>query len=80
VVRANIMAMKSKKAVGHLINIGSGQNYSVNQVAKLIDPNHVYIPLRLGETQVTLADISKAKKLLGWEPWVMLEDWLKKMI
>lgn len=80
IVRANILAMKSKKTIGHLINIGSGQNYSVNQVAKMIDSKHVYIPPRLGETKITLADISKARKLLGWKPKVMLEDWLKKMV
>ena len=68
VARANISAMKSKGAVGHVINIGSGQNYTVNQVAKMIDPNHVYIPFRPGEAKVTLADISKANKLLGWQP------------
>lgn len=80
VVQANILAMKSEKAVGHLINIGSGENYSVNEVAKMIDPNHVYIPPRLGETRVTLADISKAKNLLGWRPTVMLESWLEKVV
>jgi len=78
VARANIMAIKSNKAVGHLINIGSGKNYSVNEVAKMIDDNHKYIPPRLGETKVTLADISLARKLLGWKPEVMLRDWLKK--
>lgn len=69
--------MKSKKAVGHLINIGSGQNYSINQVAKMIDNNYKFIPPRLGETRITLADISKAKKLLDWEPRMMLKDWLR---
>ena len=77
VVRANILAMKSKKAVGHLINIGSGHNYSVNEVAKLIDENHVFIPPRPGESRVTLANISKAKKMLGWRPQTQLSDWLK---
>lgn len=77
VVRANIMAMRSAEAVGHCINIGSGKNYSVNEVAKLIDKNHVFIPPRPGEAKLTLADISKAKKLLGWQPKVKLADWLK---
>ena len=77
VARANILAMKSKKAVGHVINIGSGQNYSVNEVAKLIEKKHVYIPPRPGEARGTLPDISKAKKLLGWQPKVKLTDWLK---
>jgi|SRR3989344_338233 len=79
VARANILAMKSKKAVGHLINIGSGRNYSVNEVAKMIDKNHKYIPPRPGEAKLTLADISKANKFLGWKPKVTLNDWLKKV-
>ena len=77
VARANILAMRSKQAVGHLINIGSGKNYSVNEVARLIDKNHVFIPPRPGEAKLTLADISKAKKLLGWQPKTKLADWLK---
>jgi len=80
IVRANILAMKSKKAIGHLINIGSGQNHSVNEVAKMVDPKHVFIPPRPGETQVTLADISKAKHILGWKPKVTLNSWLSKTI
>ena len=80
VVRANILSMKSKEAVGHVINIGSGRNYSVNEVAKMIDYEFVYIPPRPGEAQVTLADISKAKKLLGYEPTVSFEKGLQKTI
>lgn len=79
VVRANILAMKSEKAVGHLINIGSGCNYSVNEVAKIIDKNHIFISPRPGESRVTLADISKAKRLLGWQPKTKLADWLKNV-
>lgn len=74
---ANILAMKSNKAIGHLINIGSGRNYSVNEVAKIIDKNHVFIPPRPGESRITLADISKAQKLLKWQPKTKLADWLK---
>lgn len=77
VARANILAMKSKGAVGHLINIGSGKNYTVNEVAKMIDPKHVYIPPRPGEAKATLANIAKAKKLLSWSPKMSLEKWIK---
>lgn len=80
VAKANIAAMRSSKAVGHLINIGSGQNYSVNEVARMIDEKHIFIPPRPGESRVTLADISKARKLLNWQPRVSLEKWLKKQI
>ncbi len=77
VVWANILAMKSKKAIGHVINIGSGRNYSVNDVAKIIGNNHVFLLPRPGESRVTLADISKAQKLLGWQPKTKLADWLE---
>jgi UDP-glucose 4-epimerase len=80
VVRANVAAMRSSKVVGHLINIGSGKNHSINEVAKMIDKKHVFIPPRPGESKATLADISKAKKLLGWQPRVSLEKWLKKQL
>lgn len=80
VARANILAMRSKKAVGHLINIGSGHNYTVNQVAKMIDKNHIYIPTRPGESRVTLANITKAKQLIGWKPLTKLENWIKSQV
>jgi nucleoside-diphosphate-sugar epimerase len=35
-----------------------------------------HIPDRLGESRVTLADISKAKKLLKWKPKIKIEEWL----
>lgn len=80
VAGANILAMELKQAVGHLINIGSGKNYSVNEVAKMISPRHKYIPSRPGESRATLADITKAKKLLGWKPATSLRDWLLTQI
>ena len=45
----------------------------------MIDKNHKYIPPRPGEAKLTLADISKANKFLGWKPKVTLNDWLKKV-
>lgn len=89
VVRANILTAKSKKVGrGEVINIGAGKNYSINQVASMIlsalgirpKKKIVYIPPRPGETRKTLADISRARKLLGWEPKIKLETWLKKKI
>jgi UDP-glucose 4-epimerase len=80
VARANIAAMRSKKAVGHVINIGSGQNHSVNQVADMINNDQMNIPPRPGEAKVTLAKISKAQRLLGWKPQMRLERWLGKLV
>jgi UDP-glucose 4-epimerase len=83
VVRANILAMKSKKiGRGEAINIGAGRNQSINKIAELIGGPVKYIPARF-EPRDTLADNSLAKKLLGWRPSVGIEkgiNELKKML
>ncbi len=79
VVRANILAMSSKK-VGHgeVINIGAGKNQSINLITKLIGGPVKYIPARL-EPKHTLADNSLALKLLGWKPRVKIEEGLAEL-
>jgi len=74
VVQANVDCMYTN-AYG-IINIGTGRNYSVNQIAKMISNNHVYIDARPGESRETLANISKAKFYLDWEPKVRVEEWI----
>ncbi|NQV88305.1 MAG: NAD-dependent epimerase/dehydratase family protein [Parcubacteria group bacterium] len=79
VVRANILAMESKKVgKGEVMNIGSGKNYSVNKIAELIDGPTKHIPARF-EPKHTLADISLAKKLIGWEPKEDMEKAIKEL-
>jgi nucleoside-diphosphate-sugar epimerase len=68
VVQANILAAESDKVgQGEVINIGSGHNYSVNQIAAMIGGPTVNISARL-EPRDTLADNYRARNLLGWEP------------
>jgi UDP-glucose 4-epimerase len=76
IVRANIMAAESGVSKGEFINIGRGQNFSVNEVAAMIGGPTAPLPERL-EPKVTLADNSLAKELLDWEPTVNLPEWLE---
>lgn len=77
-VQANIKAAESPKVgKGQVINIGRGQNYSVNELADMIGGPKEYIGERL-EPRETLADTSLAKELLDWEPTVNLPDWLEE--
>lgn len=79
VVRANLLAMESDKVgKGEVINVGMGRNVSVNDVAALIGSPVVHIEPRL-EPAHTLADTSRAKELLGWEPSVRLEDGIAEL-
>lgn len=68
VVAANILGMESEKVgKGEVINIGAGNNHSVNEIAAIIGGETANVPARL-EPKHTLADNRKAKDLLGWEP------------
>lgn len=81
VVRANILAMESDKVgKGEVINIGAGRNYSINKIAEMIGGKVVHLPIRPGEMRDTLADITKAKELLGWQPEITLEEGIKELL
>lgn len=68
---------KNKKAFGSVYNVGSGENYSINEIAKIIDnKNFVYIPPRMSEAKDTLASINKIKTELGWKPKIKILNWL----
>ena len=79
VVQANMLAMESQNVgAGEVINIGSGKNYSVNNIAELIGGPVEHIAPRL-EPKHTLADILRAKKLLGWQPSVVFEEGIAEL-
>ncbi len=74
IVIANIAAMKGEKVgKGEVINIGTHEMYSVNQIAALLGGEFIYIAPRI-EPRATSADISKAKELLDWSPSIKFED------
>ena len=73
VADANILLAESD-ATG-VYNVGTGVEYSVNQIANMISDVQRNIPARVGEARRSLADSSKLRSL-GWEPKVKLEDWV----
>ena len=81
VVDANIKAgFNSKipifKCEGDVFNIGNGDNRSVNQITDLIGGDKINVESVI-EPRETLADNSKAKRVLGWETTTKIEDWIK---
>jgi len=79
VARANIMAAISNlepEKYGQVYNVGTGKNYSVNEIAEQISDNIINIPPRVGEIKISLADISKIKSELGWEPKTDIRKWI----
>jgi UDP-glucose 4-epimerase len=74
VARANVLAAEAATVgKGDVINIGSGTQRSVLEVAQMIGGETEHIAPRL-EIQASQADIGKAQELLGWTPEVAFEE------
>ena len=80
VVRANILALESENVgKGEVINIGSGRDATVLDVARMIGGGeYVFAGTRV-EPRHTRADIQRARKLLGWEPAITLEEGIAEL-
>ncbi len=79
VVSANILAAQSKNVgKGNVINIGNGNNTSINEIAGYIGGKKLYID-PVVEPFETLADISLAKSLLNWKPTMEVKSWIENM-
>jgi len=80
VVDANILAATNTSDLkGESFNIGNGDNYSINEVADIFGGKKDYFKKVL-EPFETLADNSKAKRVLGWNPKGDLKKWLTNYI
>ena len=83
VARANIMAAISNaddEAYGQVYNVGSGKNYSVNDIASFISDDTINIPPRIGEARNSLANIDKIYKTFAWKPQTDVETWIRKQL
>ena len=68
------------KKIGEIYNIGGGKEIKINKIAKLIGGKRIYIPKRPGEPDRSLADISKIKKHLNWQPKIDIEEGTKDLL
>lgn len=82
IVEANIRAanLSNGKCIGEIINVGTGINHSVLELAKIISNNCVYLEPRKGEAKETLANIDKLFKVFDWKPKNKLETWVEKQV
>ena len=65
---------------GEIFELGSGKNYSINEVADMFGCEKKYIPARPGEYDVTLCDYSNAKSLLDYKPGCDIKKYIKEWI
>jgi len=67
---------------GKAYELGRGLNFSINEIADMLGKDYPreYIPARKGEYPFTLADYTKAKEELGWNPTLNIKDYITKII
>jgi UDP-glucose 4-epimerase len=65
---------------GQVMNVGSGNHYSINRLVELIGGEVEYIPKRPSEPDCTFANITKITNLLDWHPQVSLENGVARML
>jgi len=86
VIHANLLAAEAPKLSGEVVNIGCGQAIDLNRMVAVFnevlgtDLEPTYEPPRPGDVKHSLADISAARRLLGYEPKVDFIDGLRETI
>ncbi|HEV7394991.1 MAG TPA: SDR family oxidoreductase [Pyrinomonadaceae bacterium] len=87
VVNANLLASQTAKGIGQVINVGNGQQTTLNELLgelkTLLGKSDVeadYRPTRSGDVRHSLADTQRARDLLGFEPTVGLSEGLQRTI
>lgn len=87
IMNGTLKAAETDDIEGEIFNLGSGSRFSVNEVLRLLQKvtqkgngNPVHYAPKLGDVSDTYADITKAKKRLGYNPTTTLEDGIKRFI
>ena len=80
IVEGLILTAQSDNFDLDTIELGRGNNHSINELAKMFGSEYTYIPERPGEARITLCDISEASKNIGYEPKVNIGDYVKEVI
>jgi len=86
-VQASLLSLRCKNAVGEEFNVATGKQTTINQLAQTLlnltgktclQP--IYADPRQGDIKYSYADISKAKRILGYEPKITLKEGLKTIV
>jgi len=86
VVRANLLAADAERASGAVINVATGRRISLNDLwgairgitGVTVASRHA--PARVGDVRDSVADLSRARDLLGFEPAVDLREGLRRTV
>ena len=79
IVDALILILENQ-AWGHIFELGRGINYSIKEIADMLNKEPIYKEDRPGEALVTLCTDTLAKEILGWQPKHNIENYIKEYL
>lgn len=86
IIQGNLLAAEAPAAVGRTINIACGKSYNLLELLAGINRalgtrvEPIFAPARVGDVRDSLADISLARELLGFEPAIDFEEGLRRTV
>jgi len=87
VIEANVLALKNKGVVGEVFNVATGVATTINKLANVLlsAANRTHLKMvhsepRKGDIKHSVADISKARGKLHYDPKVLLKDGLEELL
>jgi UDP-glucose 4-epimerase len=86
VVEANLLAMDVPDIAGEVLNIACGRRFTLNEMLRTLgkivgtEISPTYSPSRAGEVEHSMADITRARTVLGYEPRVSFEEGLRRTV
>jgi dTDP-L-rhamnose 4-epimerase len=87
IVQANLLALETDRADYQAVNVGTGRVTSINEVARLLAEGlgkdlrpEIVGKYREGDIRHCVADITRARTLLGYEPRVTLEEGIPELL
>jgi len=86
VVEAFIRSLDTPLNETAVLNVGSGRPFKIIELARMmirlygLNVEPIHVPPRPGDVRGSYADISLAKRLLGWNPKISLEEGLRRLI
>jgi UDP-glucose 4-epimerase len=86
IVEANLAAAAEPAAAGRVMNVAIGSSHTLNELVRALrrlldsDIEPDYAPSRPGDVRESLADVSLARELIGYEPRVAFEEGLQRTI
>jgi len=86
VVEANLLALRATESPGNVCNIGCGERITLNQLIHLLEEivgvkaNMNYVDSKAGDVRHSLADVTLARRLLAYEPKIMVKEGLRQTV